>query len=91
MQAVSFAPYTDACGSCHLVYQPGLLPARSWDRIMATLSDHFGDNAELDPAASSEIRRLLKQLRKERILSVHGNLVRVHGRETLQRLVDEVR
>jgi len=88
---VSFAPYTDACGSCHLVYQPGLLPARSWDRIMTALSDHFGDNAELDPAASSEIRRFLKQLRKERILSVHGNLVRVHGREKLQRLVDEVR
>ena len=88
---MSFAPYTDACGSCHLVYQPGLLPARSWDRIMATLSDHFGDNAELDPAASSEIRRFLKQLSKEGILYVHGNLVRVHGRETLQRLVDEVR
>lgn len=57
--AVSFAPYTEACGSCHLAYQPGLLPARSWDRIMATLNDHFGDNAELDPAANAEIARYL--------------------------------
>jgi hypothetical protein len=88
---VSFAPYTDACGSCHLAYQSGLLPERSSDRIMATLSDHFGDNAELDPAASSEIRRFLKQLSKERVVSFHGNLVRVHGREKLQRLVDEVK
>lgn len=56
---VSLAGYTDACGSCHLAYQPGLLPTRSWDRIMATLGDHFGDNAELDKAANAEIRRYL--------------------------------
>ena len=37
------------------------------------------------------LSRILKQLSKERILSVQGNLVRVHSREKLQRLVDEVR
>lgn len=46
------APVTDAlykkeCGSCHFAYQPGLLPSESWKKVMATLDDHFGDNAEL--------------------------------------------
>jgi hypothetical protein len=39
--------YQQECASCHMAYQPGLLPARSWDKVMAHLSDHFGDNAEL--------------------------------------------
>ena len=40
--------YREECGSCHMVYPPGLLPAPSWERIMLTLEDHFGENAELD-------------------------------------------
>ena len=39
--------YKKECGSCHFAYQPGLLPVRSWQKIMNTLEDHFGDNAEL--------------------------------------------
>jgi len=39
--------YAKECGSCHFAYQPGLLPARSWEQVMTTLNDHFGDNAEL--------------------------------------------
>lgn len=41
--------YQESCGGCHIAYQPGLLPARSWDRIMNGLADHFGENAELLP------------------------------------------
>lgn len=40
--------YADECGACHFAYQPGLLPARSWKKLLASLDDHFGDNAELD-------------------------------------------
>ena len=40
--------YSEECGSCHFAYQPGLMPARSWQKIMTTLDDHFGDNAELE-------------------------------------------
>ena len=40
--------YGQECGSCHFPYQPGLLPAVSWERIMGGLEDHFGENAELD-------------------------------------------
>ncbi len=45
---VNNEPYAKECGSCHFAYQPGLLPARSWKKIMNTLENHFGDNAELD-------------------------------------------
>lgn len=40
--------YAQECGACHFSYQPGLLPAKSWDLMMSNLSDHFGDNAALD-------------------------------------------
>ena len=47
--------YEAECGACHFVYQPGLLPARSWERVMEGLDAHFGENAELD----AEVRRLI--------------------------------
>jgi len=46
--------YLEECGSCHFPYQPGLLPARSWTKVMATLDNHFGENAEL-PAEDANI------------------------------------
>jgi Dihaem cytochrome c len=51
--------YARECGSCHFAYQPGLLPTASWEKIMATLSDHFGDNAELASEDASAIRDYL--------------------------------
>jgi hypothetical protein len=41
--------YAAECGSCHMAYPPGLLPARSWQKVMGGLADHFGENAELAP------------------------------------------
>jgi len=35
--------YEDACGDCHFAYQPWLLPARSWEVILAGLDDHYGN------------------------------------------------
>lgn len=43
------------CGACHMVYAPGLLPARSWTRMIDGLDQHFGDNAALDAAARRRI------------------------------------
>ncbi len=42
--------YQESCGECHFAYFPGLLPSRSWKKIMApkALENHFGENAELD-------------------------------------------
>jgi Dihaem cytochrome c len=39
--------YLEECGSCHFPYQPGLLPERSWSKLMTGLEDHFAENAEL--------------------------------------------
>ena len=40
--------YTQECGACHTAYPPGLLPARSWRRVMDGLSRHYGTDASLD-------------------------------------------
>lgn len=52
---VNDAFYKEECGSCHFPYQPGLLPARSWQRVMSGLDDHFGENAELDVADAKRL------------------------------------
>jgi len=51
--------YIGECGVCHLAYPPRMLPARSWERIMAGLADHFGDNAELPGAETDALRAYL--------------------------------
>ena len=50
--------YREECGSCHFAYQPGLLPARSWEKLLTpeALAKHFGENAELDEANLNSIR-----------------------------------
>ena len=56
---VTNTKYKTECGSCHFAYQPGLLPEQSWKKIMSSLDDHFGDNAELDNATRNEIQSYL--------------------------------
>lgn len=56
---VEDARYKEACGGCHFPYQPGLLPAPSWERLMGGLSNHFGDNAELAAGEANAIRDYL--------------------------------
>ena len=51
--------YQEECGSCHMAYPAGLLPARSWEKLMGNLDDHFGDNAELDMSTRQELTRYL--------------------------------
>ncbi len=50
--------YKDECGSCHFAYQPGLLPTKSWEKLLneKALADHFGENAELDKDVLASIR-----------------------------------
>ncbi len=50
--------YKDECGSCHFAYPPGLLPAKSWEKLLEekALADHFGDNAELEKDVLNPIR-----------------------------------
>lgn len=43
------------CSACHMLYPPALLPARSWQAMVGNLSDHFGENAELDAETTKVI------------------------------------
>ena len=47
--------YQDECSSCHLPYPARLLPARSWEKIMTSLTDHFGEDASVSDASRAEL------------------------------------
>ncbi|MBL8350210.1 MAG: diheme cytochrome c [Burkholderiaceae bacterium] len=47
--------YQQECAACHLAYPPGLLPAASWQRLMAGLPHHFGSDASLDAATQQSL------------------------------------
>lgn len=55
------ALYREECGSCHFAYQPGLMPAKDWRSIMASLQQHFGDDASLAQQQADRIRDYLVQ------------------------------
>lgn len=44
------------CGACHMAFQPAFLPARSWNRMMDELADHFGEDAGLPAGTTNRIR-----------------------------------
>ncbi len=48
------------CASCHIAYPPQLLPAASWQRLMAGLEKHFGADASVEAVAAAEIGRFLE-------------------------------
>lgn len=41
------ASFKSECSSCHIAYQPGLLAANDWRKLMAGLQDHFGSDATI--------------------------------------------
>lgn len=47
------------CAACHMAYPAGLLPARSWTRMLGGLTDHFGEDASLSPEETAAIGRYL--------------------------------
>ena len=51
--------YAQECSACHFAYQPGLMPARSWQWMMANLANHFGENAELEMAERQALTNYL--------------------------------
>jgi hypothetical protein len=69
------ATYEKECGSCHFAYQPGWLPERSWRKVMASLKDHFGDNAELKVADRDVVLAYLVAGSAERASSLRSREV----------------
>ncbi len=60
----SVPPVTDPlvkeeCGACHMAFQPVFLPATSWQKIMSTLDNHFGEDASLDIGGRDKIQSYL--------------------------------
>jgi len=60
----SFAPVShtttkNECAACHMAYPAGLLPARSWKRMMGELDRHFGEDASLTAQEVEQIARYL--------------------------------
>lgn len=49
------AQWREECGSCHGVFYPALLPARSWEKIMADQAQHFGTDLALDDATTKAV------------------------------------
>ena len=56
---VSDSFYMKECASCHFAYQPGLLPSKSWEKMMGNLSNHFGTDASLEPVDNKTILKYL--------------------------------
>ncbi len=71
------ATYNTECGSCHMAYQPGLLPPRAWAEIMtpAALANHYGDDASLTDDLRTEISTFLGANAAD--LALQGNPQRV--------------
>lgn len=53
--------YKANCGNCHFAYQPGLLPAKSWLKIIDSPGGHPGGDLPLDEGTKAEIRKYLSQ------------------------------
>lgn len=52
--------WKDECAtSCHSGFHPTLLPAASWEKMMETLQDHFGEDVSLDDSTRAEILKFL--------------------------------
>ncbi len=51
--------FVNECSSCHTLYPPSLLPKQSWTKLMGSLSNHFGDDASLEPADNRSILEYL--------------------------------
>ena len=68
LASISAAPpeFEIECGSCHMAYQPELLPASSWGVIMAGLENHFGEDATSDLQTQQKILSHLNRFSAEK-------------------------
>jgi hypothetical protein len=78
--------YARECGSCHFAYPPSLATAQNWTAVMNGLSDHFGENASLDPGATATIRDWLVANASERWDTQAAQMVRRASQSDPQRI-----
>ena len=51
--------YLRECAACHMAYHPSLLPRPAWAALMASLDDHFGEDASLDEKTTGALATYL--------------------------------
>ncbi len=55
LRVLPLPSYEKECGACHVAFPVGLLPAQSWQHLMANLPRHYGTDASLDAATANAI------------------------------------
>ena len=73
--AVYNSLYEEYCGACHFVFQPGLLPAKSWEVLVDGLADHFEENAELLPAEAEVVKNYLLDNAADQAVTPLGRMI----------------
>lgn len=71
--------YRSECSTCHVAFPTDFLPAKSWQKIMGGLDDHFGDNAELAAEDNAKITEYL-------VANSAENAGTKRGRKVMRRL-----
>ncbi|MDD5760102.1 MAG: diheme cytochrome c [Desulfobulbaceae bacterium] len=61
LPVVTNETYKNSCGSCHFAYQPGLMPSKSWVKILDEPNAHPGGDLSLDEKTKAEIKNYLTQ------------------------------
>ena len=78
-----FDAYQAECGeSCHMAYPPALLPGVAWRMLMASLDEHFGENAELDAETRTLIEGYLGTYSADGRSGLYGERIRRSIRNT---------
>ncbi len=70
-------PYQQECGACHYALHPSLLPAASWAALMASLGEHFGEDASLDGPTARQLAAWLVDNAAETFDTESANRFRV--------------
>jgi len=60
LTSVNNETFKQECGTCHFAYQPGLLPSGSWEKILAALPSHFGEEVSLEQGQKNIISEYLR-------------------------------
>ncbi|MBS1143458.1 MAG: hypothetical protein H6R14_864 [Proteobacteria bacterium] len=61
MPADAPAAFISECSSCHIAYQPALLAADDWRKLMAGLNDHFGTDATVDRENAAKLKSFFER------------------------------
>jgi hypothetical protein len=77
------------CGSCHVAYPPGMLPAAHWKKVMAGLDKHFGSDASLSAKEHRQVSDYLQRNAGQN--RAPANSLRITETDWFKRKHDEVR